>query len=186
MRIYLSGPITGLADDTIRPWRSYAAERLAQFGEIIDPSLATYNSEMSFTKQESAPEALDRLRHGLFVIRRNRNLIQSSDIVLANLLGAGSHASVGSIGEIYWANAFGKPVIIVREAFGNVHDHAMLNAIASNVVNTLEDAFEVIEKLAAVTPRVTLIARKPDKLSFCMRGQRIVPSNIGNARGFHF
>jgi nucleoside 2-deoxyribosyltransferase len=151
MRIYLSGPITGHPDEAIRSWRSRAIQRLSPLGEVIDPTLAAYDSDLAFQKQESPPEALDRLRHGLFVVRRNRNLIRSCDVVLANLLGAGSKASVGSIGEIYWADAFGKPVLIIRERFGNVHDHAMLNAIASRIVHTLEDAFKLIEELAAVT-----------------------------------
>jgi nucleoside 2-deoxyribosyltransferase len=150
MRIYLSGPITGYADAAIRSWRSRAIQHLSPLGEVIDPTRASYDSEVAFQKQESPPEALDRLRHGLLIVRRNRNLIRSCNVVLANFLGAGSKASIGSIGEIYWADAFGKPVIIVRERFGNVHDHAMLNAIASRIVHTLEDAFKVIEELAAV------------------------------------
>jgi nucleoside 2-deoxyribosyltransferase len=126
-------------------------KRFSPLGEVIDPTLARYDSNVAFQKHESPPEALDRLRHGLLVVRRNRNLIRSCDVVLANFLGAGSKASIGSIGEIYWADAFGKPVFIIRERFGNVHDHAMLNAVASRIVYTLEDAFKVIEELAAVT-----------------------------------
>jgi nucleoside 2-deoxyribosyltransferase len=151
MRIYLSGPITGHADEAIRSWRSLAIRRLSPLGEVIDPTLAGYDSDVAFQKQESPPEALDRLRHGLLVVRRNRNLIRSCDVVLANFLGAGSKASIGSIGEIYWAEALGKLVFIIRERFGNVHDHAMLNAIASRIVHTLEDSFKLIEELAAVT-----------------------------------
>ncbi len=151
MRIYLSGPITGHADEAIRLWRSRAIQRLSPLGEVIDPTLARYDSDVAFQKQESPPEALDRLRHGLLVVRRNRNLIRSCDVVLANFLGTGSKASIGSIGEIYWADAFGKPVFIIRERFGNVHDHAMVNAIASRIVHTLEDSFKLIEELAAVT-----------------------------------
>jgi nucleoside 2-deoxyribosyltransferase len=151
MRIYLSGPITGHRDEAIKSWRSHAVRRLSPLGEVIDPSLAAYDSGVSFQKHESPPEALDRLKHGLFVVRRNRNLIRSCDVVLANYIGAGSKASIGSIGEIYWAEAFGKPVFIIRERFGNVHDHAMLNAIASRILYTLEDAFKSIEELASVT-----------------------------------
>ena len=151
MRVYLSGPITGHPDNAIKSWRTLAVQQLSRVGEVIDPTLAPYNSEIAFEKQEAPPQALERLRHGLFVVRRNRNLIRTSDAVLANFLGAGSKASIGSIGEIYWADALGKPIIIVRERLGNVHDHAMLNAIASEVVFTLEDAFRLIEELAAVT-----------------------------------
>ena len=151
MRVYLSGPITGHEDNAIKSWRTLAVQHLSRFGEVIDPTLAPYDSELAFEKLETPPKALERLRHGLLVVRRNRNLIQASDVVLANFLGAGSKASIGSIGEVYWADAFGKPIIIVRERSGNVHNHAMLNAIASEVVFTLEDAFRLIGELAAVT-----------------------------------
>lgn len=150
MRIYLSGPITGRTDEAIKSWREVAADKLSPFAEIIDPTLAPYDSEVAFRKHEGPPEALERLRHGLFIVRRNKNLIRSSDVVLANLLGCDSNASIGSIGEICWAHVFDKPIIIARETFGNVHDHAMLNAMASEIVFSLDDAFRVIKDLAAV------------------------------------
>src|SRR5258708_14489717 len=112
MRIYLSGPITGHPDEAIRSWRSRAIQRLSPLGEVIDPTLARYDSDVAFQKQESPPEALDRLRHGLLVVKRNRNLIRSCDVVLANFLGTGAKASLGSIGDIYVADAFRKPVFI--------------------------------------------------------------------------
>jgi nucleoside 2-deoxyribosyltransferase len=150
MRVYLSGPITGHSEATIKSWRYMAAERLSQIAEVIDPTLSHYDSEVAFETEENPTQAINRLRHGLFVIRRNRNLIRSSDVILANLMGAHTRASVGSIGEICWADAFGKQVIIVREKHGNVHDHAMLNAIASQLYYNLEDAFAAIVELAAV------------------------------------
>src|SRR5262249_23417049 len=85
MRIYLSGPITGRAADAIRSWRSHAIHRLCPLGEVIDPTLAKYDSDVAFQKRESAPQALDRLRHGLLVVRRNRNLIRSCDVVLVSV-----------------------------------------------------------------------------------------------------
>jgi len=151
MRIYLSGPVTGHIDEAIKSWRATATQELAKVAEIIDPTLARYDSDVAFERRETPPEALDRLQHGLFVVRRNRNLIRSCDALLANFLGSGAKASIGSIGEVYWADAFGKPTIVVRERSGNVHDHAMLNAIASRVVYSLDEAFDVVRELAAVT-----------------------------------
>jgi hypothetical protein len=76
--------------------------------------------------------------HGRLVVDRNKHLIQSSDVVLVNFLSA-ERASIGSIGELFWANAFRVPIVVVRELTGNVHDHAMVNAIASVVTHSLED-----------------------------------------------
>ena len=151
MRVYLSGPMTGHADSAIKPWRQVAADRLSQICEVIDPALSHYDSDPAFEKSEKPTQAIKRLRQGLYIVHRNRNLIRSSDMLLANLLHTGTKASIGSIGEIYWADAFGKPIIIVREQHGNVHDHAMLNAIASYICYTLDEAFAAIAELAAVT-----------------------------------
>jgi nucleoside 2-deoxyribosyltransferase len=130
-----------------------AVERLSGLAEIVDPSLSQYDSRLAFRKQEKPAQALERLRHGLYVVRRNKNLIRNCDLLLANLLDADKRASIGSIGEICWANAFEKPIIIVRERSSNVHDHAMLNAVASSICHSLDDAFAAIAQLARVDAR---------------------------------
>jgi nucleoside 2-deoxyribosyltransferase len=93
---------------------------------------------------------MGRLRHGRFIVHRNKNLIRTCDVVLANFLGAKARVSIGSVGELHRADAFGKPIILVRDKHGNIHDHAMLNAIASEICPDLETACGVIAKMAAV------------------------------------
>ncbi|MDX8457244.1 hypothetical protein [Mesorhizobium humile] len=138
MKIYLSGSITGSAEDAIVGWRRKVLELLPRTVEVFDPTALPFDSIAGYLQQENPTEALQRLRHGMLVVDRNKHLIRSSDVVLANFLHA-DHASIGSIGELFWANAFRVPIVIVREQTGNVHDHAMLNAIASIVTSTLED-----------------------------------------------
>ncbi|MGO9629780.1 MAG: nucleoside 2-deoxyribosyltransferase [Xanthobacteraceae bacterium] len=150
MQIYLSGPITGLSDSSIQSWRQLAALRLGGLGEIIDPAAVYYDAAPAFEKKENSEQAVERLRHGIYVINRNKNLIRGSDVLFANFLGAGTKASIGSIGEIYWANAFGKPIVIVREEVGNIHDHAMLNAMASCISHSLEDGFAAVAEFSSV------------------------------------
>ena len=110
---------------------------LPQYVEIYDPAASTYDAALAYDAPESSSAALARLMHGQLVVDRNKHIIQSSDVVLANFLHS-EHASIGSIGELFWANAFRIPIVIVREQSGNVHDHAMLNAIASVVASSLE------------------------------------------------
>jgi hypothetical protein len=113
--------------------------------EVYDPAAFTYNAALSYLDRESPSEALARLMHGRLVVDRNKHIIQSSDVVLANFLGAG-RASIGSIGELFWANAFRIPIVIIREA-GNVHDHAMLNAVASAIASSLEEGCEAVRNI---------------------------------------
>lgn len=143
MKVYLSGPMTGSTAEGIVGWRDRVLELLPRHVEIFDPALARCDSTSAYIQRESPAEELMRLRHGLLVIDRNKHLIQSSDVVLANFLQA-RRASIGSIGELFWANAFRVPIIIVRERTGNVHDHAMLNGIASIITHTLEDGCKAV------------------------------------------
>lgn len=149
MKIYLSGPITGSKDSEIKSWREIAAEELTKYGEVIDPSSSAYDSEISFQKSETPSEAIKRLRHGINVVKRNKNLIATCDVVFANFQNTKT-ASIGSVGEMFWADAFGKPIILIREKEGNVHDHAMLNALASSVCLSLEEGYAMIKELAKV------------------------------------
>ena len=142
--VLLTGATTGVV---------YAVGKAAQTAGAFHLGISPASNEQEHVGHYELPtDACDVLIYTGFGLKgRNVVLVRSCDVVLANFLGAGSKASIGSIGEIYWAEEFGKPVFIVRERFGNVHDHAMLNAIASRVVYALEDGFKLIEELAAVT-----------------------------------
>jgi hypothetical protein len=152
MRVYLTGPITGHSNKEIENWRTTMARQLKPIAEVIDPAAYAYDSAQTFRIGEAADAAVKRLHHGQFVIERNKKLICDSDVVLANFLGAGARASIGSVGELFWADAFGKPIVLVREAAGNVHDHAMLNALASVVCASLDEAVQAIGELAGGRP----------------------------------
>lgn len=147
MRVYLSGPITGHSSAEIADWRGWIKLHCPQF-EWVDPAIATYDSSVAYQRKESPSEAVKRLLHGRLVVDRNKLLIRSCDLVFANLLGVQTKVSIGSVGELFWASAFGKPIIVVREAKGNVHDHAMINAIASKVCFSLEDGLSYLREFS--------------------------------------
>ncbi len=153
MRIYLSGPISGTAREEISRWRQRVIEMLPRRVEVFDPASSPYDASLAFASEESPSAALGRLMHGRLVVDRNKHMIQSSDVVLANFLDA-DRASIGSIGELFWANAFRVPIVIIREQSGNVHDHAMLNAIASVVASSLEEGCDAVLNVLGTDARV--------------------------------
>ena len=144
MRTYLIGPITGLRSEQIGDWRSTMKALLPDV-EFVDPAIWDIDKKERFLQKERPSDALRRRDHGRLVADRNKLLIKSSDIVFANLLGA-EKASIGSVGELFWADSFGKPIVVVREAVGNVHDHAMLNAIATRVCHSIEEGCAVLQE----------------------------------------
>jgi nucleoside 2-deoxyribosyltransferase len=143
--VFLCGPITGLSLVDATAWRHAAMAALSGEAEIIDPARdlpdTTRRSESEATRALS-PE---RLLHGKRTVTRDRFDIRRSDVVLACFLGVES-ISIGSVGEIFWADAMGKPVIIVREE-ANIHNHDMLNEIAGWIFDNLDDAIEQVRIL---------------------------------------
>jgi hypothetical protein len=137
--VYLSGPITGRTLPQAVDWRVYVTQRLAPAVLIIDPMRDAVDSSVPSRRQLSDSERLAHLLHGKEVLDRNRMDIARSDLVLVNLLGADA-TSIGAIGEIFWADAFRKPVILVREDSYNIHDHGIVNAIACSVCSDLDSA----------------------------------------------
>jgi len=144
--VYLSGPITGVSERTARGWRQHVIDRLAPALIGVDPTRNAIDTTIVSQVQLDDAARLKHLRHGKEILERNRNDLARCDLVLANLLGA-ERASIGAIGEIFWADAFRKPVIIVRESSGNIHDHGMVNAIAAQ---TFDDLDAAIDKINAI------------------------------------
>lgn len=153
MRIYLSGPISGAPHDDIVGWRQRISGLLPSHLDVYDPAGSAYDAALAYEAVESSSAALGRLMHGRLVVDRNRHIIQSSDVVLANFLHA-DRASIGSIGELFWANAFRIPIVVVREPSSNVHDHAMLNAIASVIASSLEEGCDAVLNILGSDARV--------------------------------
>ena len=141
--VYLSGPITGTsAREDI--WRANVRRKLSPAFTFFDPSLQAADRRIGYLQSLSPAEDLERLRHGKFAADRNRHQVAKSDVLLCNFLHAKDRVSIGSVGEIHWANAFNIPIIIIREGQGNIHDHAILNAIASKLCSSLDDACSVL------------------------------------------
>jgi hypothetical protein len=140
--IYLSGPITGTSAQ-IDGWRAEVRRKLPASYKFIDPTKQKPDRAIGYLQSLSPAEDLDRLRHGKFIVDRNRHYIRKSDALLCCLLGTGDRVSIGSVGELHWANAFSVPIIIVRERAGNVH-HAILNALASELCFSIDEACQVL------------------------------------------
>ena len=127
-------------------WRRYVREKLAPDIVGVDPTRDSPDYRELSSGHRDAQDELRRLFHGKQTVARDRMDVSTVDIVLANFLGA-STVSIGSVGEIFWADANQKPVIIVREANGNPHDHDMINAIAAAIYTDLDDAVAKIKRM---------------------------------------
>lgn len=144
--IYLAGPISGISPEAATNWREYVAKRVGAEVSVLDPTRDTPDYALPVSGDRDPESELARGRHGRITVARDRMDVMSCDIVLANLLGS-NQVSIGTVGEIFWADLLRKPVLIVREVFGNPHDHDMLNAIAAAVYSSLEEAIARINRM---------------------------------------
>jgi hypothetical protein len=147
--IYLSGPITGYSYAYATEWRAYVSRRLPPGIAVIDPMRDAVDFSTPSERQLADSERLQNIIHGKEVLDRNRIDVARCDLLLVNFLGA-SRVSIGSVGEIFWADVFRKPVIIVREAHYNIHDHGLVNAISCCIFEDLDSAIGKINALLQV------------------------------------
>lgn len=140
--LYLSGPITGLSFDGATDWRHWVSAHLAgqvkcwspmrgkdYLKGITDLSANGYEDTiLSGSKQITCRDRFDTLR---------------CDMTLMNLLGA-PRVSIGTMIELGWADSARRPIVLVMEKTGNVHDHMMVKEMCGFHVHTLEDALHVV------------------------------------------
>ena len=151
MRVYSSGPITGLTPKQAGEWRSYVREKLELHDiEVRDPlrgSKDLHNPRAkikpSAEEYSDAPELSDTA-----LTYRDRLDVLTSDIIFVNLLGA-KEKSIGTICEISIGWDHRKMVVAVMEERGNVHDHPMIRAMLSARFSDLDQAIQYVVDSAA-------------------------------------
>lgn len=147
-KVYLAGAISGLTYDQGQDWRDYATQSLNKMGIDGYSPLRAKDFLKSFGKIEQSYELTEQPLASLStdrgIMTRDRNDVLTADAVLFYLLGTGSRVSVGTCIEFGWADAFRKPVVLVMEPEGNVHEHPMVREATGFRVNTLEKGLAVL------------------------------------------
>jgi nucleoside 2-deoxyribosyltransferase len=145
--VYLAGAITNAANSPATDWRTECRNGLAPEIDSISPTRQRMEV-IDESKELTSDERLRLILHGRSIAARDRFDISRCDLVLANLKNS-SKVSIGSVGEIFWADAYRKPVILVRER-GNIHTHAMLDALVGWIFEDLNEAITTARTLLLV------------------------------------
>lgn len=111
--VYLAGAITGLPGSGNKDWRSQCRDRLAPDIEVLSP-LRQHIEVIDESKDLNCEDRLRLMQHGRSIVARDRLDVTRCNLLIVNLKGTAC-VSIGSVGEIFWADAFRKPVIMVRE-----------------------------------------------------------------------
>lgn len=143
--VYLAGPITGLSFDRATDWRQTAK---AYFEDKGIDALSPLRGKSYLDKELNIKDSYEDLplssARGIYT--RDRFDCNRADVVLINLLGA-TKVSIGTVMEIAWADAAGKPIVLIIDTTGNVHDHAMVREAAGFRVNNLDEALFIVNVL---------------------------------------
>ncbi len=139
---YLAGAITGESYGNATDWREYVRARLSDGIVGLSPLRAKAYLENetaigdSYDAQNGVSTPLSTSRG---IMTRDFFDCQTCDIVIANLLGT-KIVSIGTVMEIAWAYALKKPLIIVMEEEGNLHEHSMIREATGFRVSTIDEA----------------------------------------------
>jgi Nucleoside 2-deoxyribosyltransferase len=150
-KVYLAGPISGLPYAQAQVWRNVVADSLGPMIECYSPLrckdyLRVHGAlEGSY---EGNPLSTDR-----GIMTRDHWDCMTCDLVFANLLGATERVSIGTAMEIAWAHAYRKPLVLVIEDAGNIHDHPMIREAVGFRVSTIAQGLETTR--AILTSRVS-------------------------------
>jgi nucleoside 2-deoxyribosyltransferase len=141
-KVYLAGAISGLTYDNGQNWRNLATIELSKMGILGFSPLRAKEYLRQVGKIEQSytdnPMSTDR-----GIMTRDRYDVMSADAILFYLLGA-ERVSVGTCIEFGWADMLRKPIVLVMEKEGNIHEHPMVREAAGFRVETLQQGLEVL------------------------------------------
>lgn len=143
--VYLSGPITGLTYEGSTDWREYARRRLAELDiEGLSPMRGKEFLKNAGTITDNMQAVLEHaMSQDAAIVTRDRWDTTRCDFMLVNLLGA-ERVSIGTIVELGWADLARRPVVLVMEVKGNVHEHAFVRQLSGYRVETLDEGIDLI------------------------------------------
>lgn len=138
--VYLAGPILGCTKGEANDWRRYVADQLEPHGIIgISPLRCEPLIGERYTLEYPDP------RFGVprAIAAKNKHDVQNGDITLAYLPAEmGPNISLGTVGEIFWADAYDKQVILVSD-HPKIIQHPVLDAAVDWKLGSLDEAIDV-------------------------------------------
>lgn len=126
--VYLAGKMSGITTEEARKWRDEATKSLmdAPGFAVLDPARTTLCPDP--TRRE--------------IVHSNKYQIRNSDIVLAEINH--EEISLGTVGEIIFAQSVGKPVVVWGNAY-SIMFHPWVWEHTTKRFVLLEDAVEYIK-----------------------------------------
>lgn len=113
--------------------------------DIVLANLLGYTQTTSSAAEFVISQLDPLIRQGRGSVAKE-NLGEAMRVIVEYIQGI-SKASIGSVAEIAWAHHFHKPVVLVMEAKGNVHDHAFINEMITHRAYDLGNGVEMVKQI---------------------------------------
>ena len=147
--VYLAGPITGQSYDGATDWRKEVINKLPP-GILGFSPLRSKTYLLNETSiADSYEQKVMSSQRGIYA--RDHYDCQRCDAIFVNLLGA-DRVSIGTVMEIAWGAAYDKPIILVMEEDGNLHDHAMIREACPLTVRDIDEGIHILTSLLLPVP----------------------------------
>ena len=146
-KLYLAGPITGLTYGDSVGWREYVSDQLPDYIVAVSPMRGKQYLEKEKVIGLSYEGIPLSCRKGITC--RDRYSVMACDMLFVNLLGA-TKVSIGTCMEIAWADMLRKPIVLVMEQEGNVHQHPIIQECVGFHVHTLDDGIKIADAVLCV------------------------------------
>lgn len=139
--VYLAGPILGCTEGEASDWRRYMHSKLGPHGII---GISPLRCEPIHGERYTADYPDPRFGVPRAIAAKNKFDVLNADMTLAYLPAAmGPNVSLGTIGEIFWANMANKQVILVSD-HAKINAHPVIDAAVNWKLQTLDEAADVI------------------------------------------
>lgn len=139
--VYLAGPIMGCSIGEANDWRKYVDQAFREYRIV---GISPLRCEPSIDGEYKI--AYEDPKFGTARAIGSKNMFDTAncDLVLAYLPSPppGKWPSLGTVGEIAWAHALRKPVIVVTND-PVLKQHPIINYCANWMLDTLDEAIEV-------------------------------------------
>lgn len=137
--VYLAGPILGRTHTEANSWRTEFAAQLSAYGII---GVSPLRCEPLIGERYSLNYPDPRFGTPRAIASKNKLDVKMCDMTLC-YFPDGMAFSKGTLGELFWANAYEKPTILVS-TLPEVVEHPVIQAASSWILPTLDEALDVI------------------------------------------
>lgn len=140
--VYLAGAILGCTGPEANDWRKTVADHLKDHGIV---GVSPLRCEPLIGERYNAEYPDPRFGTPRAIAAKNKFDVNNCDMVLAFMPTPpdGRMPSLGTLGEIFWADALGKQVILVSDD-KFIMKHPVIDAAVDWKLETLDEAIDVL------------------------------------------